>query len=85
MNVFYLSTALATIAAIGSPSLALAQEPAIISQADYRNIYNAVNLSHVSDGLHTGDFQVVARAIEKRHLYDGGGSSLMKTSRLFRY
>jgi len=85
MKNLFLSTAIVTIGALGSAPYVFADSTTTLSEAEFSFVYEAVNISSVSVGLHTGDFQSIARMIKQQDLYDGAGAALMKTVRLLRY
>lgn len=85
MKKLLLTTAVLTLSTFGSAVFANAGEANTLSSTDFATIMEAVNTTSSAVGLHTGDFQVIARSVNSPHLYDGMSSAMMKTVMAFRY
>lgn len=85
MKKLLLTTAVLTFSAFGTATFANASSVHTLSQADFATIVKVVNTTSSAAGLHTGDFQAIARSLNSSHLYDGMSSAMMKTVMAFRY
>ncbi len=85
MKKLFLTSAVVSIASIGATSSAAANSVDTITDAEFSHLLEVVKTSSIATDLHTGDFQAIARQVSNASLYDGSGSSLMKTMRRLRY
>lgn len=85
MKKLLLTTGLLTFSTIGGTSLASASTASSLTKAEFSEVYTKISVTSAATGLHSGDYQVIAKALQKKSLYDGMGSALMKTIRLERY
>jgi len=85
MKNLLLTTAVLTLSTFGTAVFANAEETNSLSATDFATIMEVVNITSSAVGLHSGDYQVIARATASPHLYDGMSSAMMKTSINFRY
>ena len=83
MKLIFLTT---TAIAFGAFTTSTAQTTAMDtpSSAAFTQMIEAVQTTSAATRLHTGDFQINARAVKTEHLYAGQGSSLMYSIRRVR-
>ena len=85
MKKLFLTTTILTLSSMGLTANATINSNEALSEADVTYVYNALKVSSVAVGLHNGDFQTFAKSVNQHNLFDGTGSSLMATTRRFRY